>query len=69
MSAYPPTAELVAIQDELQAIHKKMHEYANQYPRSEQDFISVAVKVTDSVWKLDKMIETAEHIDRVEKRK
>jgi len=66
-NVYPSSTELTEIQDQLYALHHKMHEYAKQFPRNESDFIGIAVKLTDSAWKLDDMIETAKHVERTEK--
>ena len=66
MNDYPSSAELQAVQEQLAALHHKMHEFAKTYPRNQDDFIGIAVKLTDTVWKLDSMIQTAEHVERVE---
>lgn len=68
MSIYPSKAELLEIQEHLTAVHKKMHEFAKRYPKNESEFIRIAIHATDSVWKLDEMIKTAEHVERLEKK-
>lgn len=64
MSAYPTPAELIEMQDQLRVMHRKMHDYIAQHPRNERDFVGVAVALTDAVWKLDGVIETAEIVAR-----
>lgn len=64
MNEYPSYDELMALQDQIAALHKRMHELDKQYPNSNREFLAVAHNLTNASWKLDVPISRAKFIER-----
>lgn len=64
MSEYPSHEELAAMQDQIAAMHKRLHAMAKQYPNNGHDFTRVALKLTDASWQLDTALDRAKFLER-----
>lgn len=65
MSNFPPFEELIKLEDEMKAIHDKMHAFAKQCPNNHNEFIGVAVAMTDALRKLDTLIDRAKFVEKI----
>jgi hypothetical protein len=62
MSDFLTSKEIVEVQDQLRAIHDKLHQWDKQFS-GYSEIISAACHVTDATWKLDRLLERAVFIE------